>query len=182
MTEQSSASSVDPKYNDNNNYTYIDEDYVDSVDNNSITSSSSHSDSSTTTDNERFSPQPKRQKTLRKCSGRPQLRGHLQVRGGIFGLDRGKPGNDHGRGSGQVGHRGGQVAKCGARGGRQAHHAGHGACCSGCGGRAHGHVQVRLLAGPANPPELWVWENVEAEYVDEINESDCFPFAETEGL
>ena len=27
-----------------------------------------------------------------------------------------------------------------------------------------------------------VWENVEAEYVDEINESDCFPFAETEGL
>ena len=28
----------------------------------------------------------------------------------------------------------------------------------------------------------WVCENVEAEYVDEINESDCFPFAETEGL
>ena len=78
MTEQSSASSVDPEYNDNNNDRYFDEDYVDSVDNNLITSSSSHSDSSTTTDNERFSPQPKRQKTLRKCGGRPRLRGHLR--------------------------------------------------------------------------------------------------------
>ena len=27
---------------------------------------------------------------------------------------------------------------------------------------ARGHGQVRLLAGPANPPELWIWENVEA--------------------
>ena len=59
MTEQSSASSVDPEYSDNNNDTYFDEDYVDIIDNNSITSSSSHSDSSTTTDDERFSPQPK---------------------------------------------------------------------------------------------------------------------------
>ena len=55
MTEQSSASSVDPEYNENNNDTYFDEDYVDSTDNNSITSSSSHSDSSTTTDDKRFS-------------------------------------------------------------------------------------------------------------------------------
>ena len=107
----------------------------------------------------------------------------MQVWQGIFGLDRGKPGNDYRRGSGQVGHHDGQVAQCGARGGCQAHCAGHGAChgtrCSGC---AHAHGQVRLLAGPANPPEQLVWENVEAEYVDEINESDCFPFAETEGL
>ena len=71
MTEQSSASSVDPEYNDNNNDTYFDEDYVDSIDNNSITSSISHSDSSTTTDDERFSPQPKRQNTLQTLSGRP---------------------------------------------------------------------------------------------------------------
>ena len=41
---------------------------------------------------------------------------------------------------------------------------------------------MRLLAGPANPPKQWVWENGEAEYVDEINQSDCFPFAETKGL
>ena len=31
ITEQSSASSVDPEYNDNNNDTYFDEDYVGSI-------------------------------------------------------------------------------------------------------------------------------------------------------
>ena len=46
----------------------------------------------------------------------------------------------------------------------------------------HHNQKVCLLAGPANLYEQWVWENVEAGYVDEINESDCFPFAETEGL
>ena len=35
---------------------------------------------------------------------------------------------------------------------------------------------------PANPREQWVWENVEVEYVNEINESNCFPFVEIEGL
>ena len=106
----------------------------------------------------------------------------MQVRGGIFGLDRGKPGNDHGCGSGQVGHHDGQVAQRGACGGRQAHHARHDACCGGRGGCGCSHGQVSLLAGPANPADQWVWENVEAEYIDEINESDCFPFGETEGL
>ena len=60
--------------------------------------------------------------------------------------------------------------------------AGHGARHDGRGGSARGHGQVRLFAVPANPPEQWVWENVEAEYVNEINESDCFPFAEIERL
>ena len=64
MTEQFSASSVDPEYNDNNNDTYFDEDYVGSINNNSITSSSSYSDSSTMTDDERFSPQPKWKKNF----------------------------------------------------------------------------------------------------------------------
>ena len=64
MTEQFSASSVDPEYNVNNNDTYFDENYTGSINNNSITSSSSHSDSSTMTDDERFSPQPKRKKKL----------------------------------------------------------------------------------------------------------------------
>ena len=59
---------------------------------------------------------------------------------------------------------------------------GHSARHDGCGGSARGHGQVRLFAVPANPPEQWVWENVEAEYVNEINESDCFPFAEIERL
>ena len=126
MTGQSSASSVNPEY-DNNNDTYFEEVYVDSIDNNSITSSSSHSDSGFTAD-ERFSPQPKREKTWRTHDGRPRLGGHLQVQGGIFGTDRGKPGNDHGCGSGQIGHHGGQVAQCGARDGCQACCAGHGAC------------------------------------------------------
>ena len=156
MTEESSASSVDPEYNDNNNDTYFDEDYVDSIDDNSITSSSSHSDSSTTTDGERFSLQPKGQKTLQTRGGRPRLGGHLRVQGGIYGLDRGKPGNDHGHGSGQVGNRGRQVAQHGARGGHQAHHAGYGACRGDRGVRARGHGKVPLLAGPANPPEQWV--------------------------
>ena len=105
--------------------------------------------------------------------GRPWLGRHLQVQVGIFGLDRGKPGNDHRHDSGQVGHHGGQVHQGDAHSGCQAHRAQHGTCCGG---------QVRLLAGPANPPKQWVWENGEAEYVDEINQSDCFPFAETEGL
>ena len=98
----------------------------------------------------------------------------MQVQGGIFGLDRGKHGNNHGRGSGQAGHRGGQIAQHGARRGCQACHGRHSACCGGRGGCARGHGQVRALAGAANPCEQWVWENVEAEYVDEINESDFF--------
>ena len=129
-----------------------------------------------------FQHNQKGKKTLRKHGGRLGLGGHLPVQGGIFGLDRGKPGNDNGRDSGQVSHPGGQVAQRGARDGRQAYRAGHGACHGGRGGRARVHSQVRLLAESGNPPEQWVWENVEAEYVDEINESDCFSFAETEGL
>ena len=54
---------------------------MDSIDNNSFNSSSSHSDSSTTIDDERFSPQPKRQKTLRTRGGRPRLGGRSRVQG-----------------------------------------------------------------------------------------------------
>ena len=79
MTEQSSASIVDPEYNHHSNGTYFHEDYVHSIDKNSISSSSFHSDSITATDDERFSPQPKRQKTLETHTSRPQLGGHLRV-------------------------------------------------------------------------------------------------------
>ena len=93
----------------------------------------------------------------------------------------------------------GQHRRIRVRGGGQAVPRGGGQAvpfCGGRGGRVRGRGQVRgcgQVRGRGNrgrgmpnlnvQPEQWEWDNIEhVDYVEEIDENECFPFNETEGL